>query len=243
MDNNNIEISGEMPYTIINIEGGGIKVALIRCPECGKTISDQAAVCIHCGFPIESKNDRSFDSKNLAPSVPEESPKDEQDRQAQAIHHLEQVISGKQVSIVGFSLGVICMIGIIIVLLKMGKNVNDISFGVVWSIFPGFFLIMFLSLLKSSIAELTEAKRNLLSAKENFLSYEKIEKEKSEKVRKEFAEIVKVQAAQHPVCPNCGSTNTIRISTANRMVSVGMVGLASSKIGKQYECKNCKHKW
>ena len=44
-------------------------------------------------------------------------------------------------------------------------------------------------------------------------------------------------------CPICGSTNVSRISTLNRGVSVATVGLASSKIGKQYECKKCKHKW
>lgn len=44
-------------------------------------------------------------------------------------------------------------------------------------------------------------------------------------------------------CPVCGSYNVKRISTTSRMVSVSTVGLASSKIGKQYECKKCKHKW
>lgn len=28
-------------------------MALIKCPECGNTISDQAKTCIHCGCPIE----------------------------------------------------------------------------------------------------------------------------------------------------------------------------------------------
>lgn len=58
----------------------------------------------------------------------------------------------------------------------------------------------------------------------------------SEKLRAE-------EALKHPKCPNCGSTNTQIISTLNRAVSIGTVGLASSKIGKQYECKKCKHKW
>jgi len=49
--------------------------------------------------------------------------------------------------------------------------------------------------------------------------------------------------AQHPQCPMCGSQNTQRISTLNRTASVAAVGLASSKIGKQFECKNCKYKW
>ena len=28
-------------------------MALIRCPECGKEISDRAQACIHCGYPME----------------------------------------------------------------------------------------------------------------------------------------------------------------------------------------------
>lgn len=28
-------------------------MALIKCPECGKEISDRAPVCIHCGFPLQ----------------------------------------------------------------------------------------------------------------------------------------------------------------------------------------------
>jgi len=27
-------------------------MALIRCPECGREISDRAPACIHCGFPL-----------------------------------------------------------------------------------------------------------------------------------------------------------------------------------------------
>ena len=29
---------------------------LIRCPECGKEISDQSDKCIHCGFPLNKLN-------------------------------------------------------------------------------------------------------------------------------------------------------------------------------------------
>ena len=29
-------------------------MALIKCPECGEQISNQAKVCIHCGFPLEN---------------------------------------------------------------------------------------------------------------------------------------------------------------------------------------------
>ena len=29
-------------------------MALIKCPECGKEISDKSEKCIHCGFPIRN---------------------------------------------------------------------------------------------------------------------------------------------------------------------------------------------
>lgn len=33
-------------------------MALIKCPECGKEISDKANACIHCGYPLnEQKED------------------------------------------------------------------------------------------------------------------------------------------------------------------------------------------
>lgn len=41
------------------------------------------------------------------------------------------------------------------------------------------------------------------------------------------------------ICPYCKSTNTEKISTVSRAVSVSLVGAASGKIGKQWHCKNC----
>lgn len=52
-----------------------------------------------------------------------------------------------------------------------------------------------------------------------------------------------VYNAQHLQCPMCGSQNTQRISTLSRTASVAAIGLVSSKIGKQFECRNCKYKW
>ena len=51
------------------------------------------------------------------------------------------------------------------------------------------------------------------------------------------------QQANIPACPTCGSTNVKHISTLNRAVSIGVFGLFSSKIGKNYECLDCKTKW
>jgi len=48
---------------------------------------------------------------------------------------------------------------------------------------------------------------------------------------------------QIPKCPSCSSTKIKKITTTSRLISVGLVGFASSKIGKQYMCESCKHKW
>ena len=44
-------------------------------------------------------------------------------------------------------------------------------------------------------------------------------------------------------CPMCGSKKIKTIGTLNRGLSIHLFGLASSKIGKQYHCDNCRHKW
>lgn len=70
---------------------------------------------------------------------------------------------------------------------------------------------------------------------------EKIDKEVNENVRN--IRPTPMQSPNVPKCPTCGSTNIKRISTANRAVSIGLFGLLSGKIGKNYECRNCKAKW
>lgn len=40
-------------------------------------------------------------------------------------------------------------------------------------------------------------------------------------------------------CPYCHSTNTSKIGTLSRVVSTGLFGFASKKIGKQWHCNQC----
>lgn len=46
--------------------------------------------------------------------------------------------------------------------------------------------------------------------------------------------------ANIPKCPICGSTNLKKLDALDRGFSVFMLGLGSNKIGKTYQCKNCK---
>lgn len=51
-------------------------MALVKCPECGKEVSDQSKNCIHCGYPLFSnqgikedyrKNQTTWDKTASAP--------------------------------------------------------------------------------------------------------------------------------------------------------------------------------
>lgn len=35
-------------------------MTLIKCPECGKEISDTCDVCIHCGYKLQTKKKSSL---------------------------------------------------------------------------------------------------------------------------------------------------------------------------------------
>lgn len=73
----------------------------------------------------------------------------------------------------------------------------------------------------------------------------RIEQEKIAKsnFNKEYAEYRRVVDNSMVKCPSCGSNNTSKIRTLNRAFSVGLFGLASSKIGKTHKCNNCGTTW
>ena len=54
---------------------------------------------------------------------------------------------------------------------------------------------------------------------------------------------VEYNSSSSAKCPTCQSTNICKIGTLNRMASVGLFGLASSKIGKTHKCNNCGDTW
>lgn len=85
--------------------------------------------------------------------------------------------------------------------------------------------------------------KDLSSARSNYGKYLKDQEHIKELRKAERLQQARIEGAQHPQCPMCGSLQTQRITTAKRAASVYAVGLASDKIGKQFECKACKYKW
>lgn len=77
------------------------------------------------------------------------------------------------------------------------------------------------------------------------LAEERYERSKRESYNRMMAEYYAEKDPNAPACPGvprcpyCNSTNLSKIGIVNRSVSVGTLGLASSKIGKQWHCNSC----
>ena len=98
------------------------------------------------------------------------------------------------------------------------------------------------------IEEITGQKLNPIMVQKRKDYLKKIYKEQKEILQKRIRkseesrinEYQQKYLAEHNIhCPYCNSTNVTKIGTVNRAVSVGMFGLASKKIGKQWHCNNC----
>lgn len=44
-------------------------------------------------------------------------------------------------------------------------------------------------------------------------------------------------------CPSCGMMAGHKIGTISKSTSIGLLGMASDKLGKTYKCENCKYMW
>lgn len=225
-------------------------MALVSCPECGKSnVSDTAISCPECGFAVKDyfdkikKEEKRINEKNKI-SLPKEKiekikklEKEKEEKETKS--RLATRIKNSSKQIMGSLLGLFICLPITIICWCFSYH-GDLGICIV--IF-GIATFGSAILLIDGIQEKVSATKDYEIAQKDFEKYRKLQDDKLKASR----EIGKAYVAQnkiiHPQCPLCGSRNTERISTINRTISVATVGFASSKIGKQYQCKNCKHKW
>lgn len=193
-------------------------MALIKCPECGKEISDKAPACIHCGFPLEQqsiteKAVNDVDTK-LYKLILSNSPGDAKVKTIKLIR-----------DIYGWGLA-------------EAKNFVDTPPRVITTglthIDAKRLQQQFIDLGNSVDIEIDE---NSVSKVDIFSEMQTNEKARQEKYKSTNVEENK------PKCPTCQSTNITKISGTKRWLSTGLFGLASSDVGKTMECKNCGYKW
>lgn len=254
---------------------GGLVMALVDCPECGReNVSDTAEQCPQCGYAIKNYFEREKRKAYYAEQelVLKKNEKVEWDKLQEELNlELEKIDSLKpspkpiypnkfkhifyyggrlsllsKTIIVGLFLFLLCYIstgifGFLLVILIM--------FGIPFA--------AYITYLDYDIEmNCYKMKYNIWEEQQN--DWEGYINKRKEGVREKYKNIA-YNMARHgarnaPIsnisshinqmkCPMCSSTSVRKISTLNRTVSVATVGLASSKIGKQYECQKCKHKW
>ena len=213
-------------------------MALIKCPECGKeNVSDSAVSCPECGFAIK---------KYYVEKLWKEQNEKEQAR-------IKKSIKAKMTKYL--VLFIVCLLSALPLMYFAAKVfIKETFMGVILIAIDCILFIAaiaFYAFRKNAKEEWNAINNDWESYQDLMDSRQKAAQQFQESEARRKAEIEqhlqeekeRREAVATLTCPLCGSKNKKRISTLNRGASVYMVGLASSKIGKQYECKNCKHKW
>lgn len=261
-------------------------MALIKCPECSKEVSDKSSTCIHCGYPLanvqqeksdvmqtqsaenlvlakdkntlelgftlfsvnessvnlECKNcskiykfDKKFFSETSkdeyiqsntirCPNCGNTTYKNFKIKPKLSVQNPSEVKesapSDDKVNVNSGSgcLGWFIAVGVIILVGMFLLTDGFSDYALWWLVFPlTFAALLIVGMIYSfATSDSKEVKQNWDKEKYNDYKF---------------------------TCPMCGSKKIKKIGTMSRATSVAIVGLASSKIGKQYECDDCKHKW
>ena len=198
-----------------------VNMALVKCPECGKEVSNSAEACPNCGYGIKQHFNKIK----------------EKQKQKQAYQQkLDSVQMPPKPEKIKLSMGrwllilIWLILGIIFFLVGVSSGMGGLAF--VYLAGGGMtFFVYYIAVLQDYNKDMEQYSR----AVRDFDKY------KREEIQKQ--ETKAIIEASKPRCPHCNSTNIEKISTVNRATSIAMTGLASGKIGKQYKCKNCKHMW
>lgn len=240
-------------------------MALVKCPECGKeNISDSAMTCPSCGYGIKEHFERIEQEKTFM----EQKQKRQENLQESLEYRLKQIdsmprpykpslssILFQRDNALFFLLG---SFGILILLCGVGfVFVGDVTYTIYSLVFgvPACVVAYILGKdIKKDYDNAMDTHKNWDSYKERLkhdiknryetdLSNLKEQKFVAQQSTAPYKEVAMPQPSHELTCPVCGSPRVKKISTMSRAVSIELVGLASSKIGKQYECQKCKHKW
>lgn len=227
-------------------------MALIKCPECNREVSEKAEICPHCGLSIKEYqesvkriNNTKREKDRLKSELNKKLKEIDKLPQPQKPKFSDVLFSERRWLIIVFLIpAIVNLVAFFAMLIPFGKF--EWVYAIAFLIFSILFFYFF--------SRIKEAYQDRLSVYEDFEGY-KLEQKKEvielyeykiKYIEKHgYDEKTNVQAIPNIglKCPVCGSTNVKRLSNLNRGISVELWGVASSKIGKQYECRMCKHKW
>lgn len=229
-------------------------MALIKCPECGReSVSSSAASCPTCGFGIKSWYDEQERQKLERQTQEAQRKQYEAEHKAKVQQTLNAVDVPTHRPFINGSIilgAVFTLFGVLFCYWYI-TNPSDTHWG-----FTIFVLLVGLIWLALGIGKLknnkaiydkyhgdTEAYRRYLAEAE--VRKQEFEKDQKETLARARADRIKEEeeARASIKCPACGSKRYKKISLSSKVVSTEMLGLASSKVGKTFQCKTCGYKW
>lgn len=249
---NIVDIGNISSYNFLIQYRKGVKhMALIKCPECGReNVSDSAATCPTCGYGIKEHFEKVKAEDEERRRAQEKAQKEFENQQRIKLmctpekqrETIERLKKEKRNATVSFTVCVVIMTAFILLafFVWLSGMIDDSITLLIISLFGAFF--GFLGTI-DGYDKLSTAEADLAAAEEGMDKYYEQLQNRMQKAVASLAQSVAEENAKRPICPNCGSRNTERITTWDRTTSIALTGLASSKIGKQYQCKKCKHKW
>lgn len=225
-------------------------MALMVCPDCGNNISDTAEQCIHCGcdlflFKEELRIDKEIEERVKAFEGGIKKPK-----QISSLSEIPQYRNEENANTLMLSIAVVLfVVGFFGLMLEW-----ELFLCVIFFIGGVAALLAYIYLRKNTEKLLKEEQAKIQNVIDNFDKVKelRVKRYREMLIAEKPAKLEKIRTryvpttTQRPVgirCPACDSTQFEKISTLNRVVSVELAGLASSKIGKQYKCKKCGHLW
>ena len=225
-------------------------MALLKCPECGKeNVSDTAVSCPDCGFSIQdyvkAKQDEEYikqEKERLQTELAKKLSEIDLLQKPQKPTISKTIMSDNRFIFVIFA--IVSAIGLIVTIYTLVAFGKPDGFSLIATLFCSVIALI-------GVSDIKKGYNEKLSEYEDFEGYKQKKKQRiQDNYDYKIKHIKSKQETTPPaiintglICPVCGSRSVKRISTTSRVTSVALVGLASSKIGKQYECKNCNHKW
>ena len=245
-------------------------MALIKCPECGKEISDKAPSCIHCGFPLTSISTQSQDNthqkgksvkESICPSNIMYSMEllDYGNKKVQVATVLKNALRLKDTEALELMANVPCYV--------FKDKTEHIAATIIQKLdlLPVEYNLYLNGTLKrhkdkyetddkpqvirenknircpKCASLIPETSRSCPSCGFDGIGSHLLQLER-EKQRKTI-DYGTERIQNVPKCPTCQSTNIKRVSVVSKASSVFMWGLLSQKVKKQWHCNNCGYEW
>lgn len=209
-------------------------MALIKCQECGKEVSDKSENCIHCGYGLKQHFEeiKKKEIEKKANEIEEKNRAIKLEQETQMINPP----SSKPIMNGSILFGIFWMfLAIVMACLQ--------SWGL--ALVEGFFAFV---LLMGGYSKLQESRELFEKYSNNPDEYKKqlaLDKIHIEELQKQMQENKqnKNNLQGQIKCPTCGSINVNRITTSTKVVNTAMFGLFGNKRKMQFQCDSCKYMW